>query len=98
LSKFTTDPDALVDFATRCEGYGHNMDTLVTKLQEAQVGRDAFGHIPWVGSRIYDAYDKHVAQCTQTTTAAASAVHSVSANTAITAANYLHADKGSKVK
>ena len=98
MTGFHVEPDALTAFAERCEGYGQQMDELSTQLQQARVGRDAFGHIPEVGSRIYTAYDQHVDQCTEAAASAASGIHSIAANVAITATGYEHSDKASNVK
>lgn len=98
MTGFTVDADALVAFAERCDGYATQMDTLVQRLHDARVGRDAFGHIPSVGSRIHTAYDQHVDHATQATTDAASALHAVSTNAALTAAHYLKAEKNSTIR
>ena len=98
MTGYRVQPEALTAFAQRCENYGDSMDALSKSLIEAQVGRDAFGHIPEVGSKIYDAYDKHVEQCKQAAAAAASSIHSVGANVAITSAHYEHAEHASTVK
>ena len=62
MAQFTVHPEALHAFADRADGYGDSLDTLATQVADARVGRDAFGHIPFVGSKIYDAYDEHVDQ------------------------------------
>lgn len=98
MAQFSVDPDALAHYAKRFEGYGSELDELLTTLSEARVGRDAFGHIPTVGSRIYSAYDDHVDKCTLATSSAASVAHSVAANLAGTAVQYLHAEESSTVK
>lgn len=98
MTGFHVEPEALTAFATRCEGYGEQMDALSKQLQEARVGRDAFGHIPSVGSRIYDAYDRHVDQCVEAAGSAASAIHGIAANTALTASTYEHGEKASTIK
>lgn len=97
MTGFHVEPEALTAFAKRCEGYGQQMDALSKQLHEARVGRDAFGHIPEVGSRIYTAYDKHVDQCTESAGEAASGIHSIAANIALTATSYEHSDKASNV-
>lgn len=98
MGGFTLDTDALVDFAKQCERHGGEMERLAQGLQQAHIGRDSFGHIPSVGSKIYQAYDEHVEQCEQAAVSAGSAVHSIAANVALTAATYLQAEQHSTIK
>lgn len=63
MSHLSVDPQALSDFAARCVEYGDEIDDLSTRLEEARVSSEAFGRIPWVASRINEAYSDHVDQC-----------------------------------
>lgn len=98
MTGFIVQIDALLDFAKKCEALGDQMDTLSKSLNDATVGRDAFGHIPMVGSRIYDAYDQHVDQCKETAASSASMIHSIGANVAITAGQYQQIEEENTVK
>ncbi len=92
MAGFTVDPDALTTFAQGCDDLGDSVGTLLKQLAAARVGRDSFGHIPSVGSRIYTAYDSHVEHCTDGLTEAEDALHSTAAKAALTALQYVHAD------
>lgn len=93
MAQFTVHPEALHAFAKRVDGYGDELDQLAASVREARVGRDAFGHIPMVGSRIYEAYDQHVDQAETATKQAGEAVHATAQNADKTATHYESAEQ-----
>jgi uncharacterized protein YukE len=86
-------PDALVEFASRCEGYGDEMEALSRSLAEAALNRDAFGHIPGVAERIYTAYDEHVEQCQDAVQSSSTTMAGIGLNVALTADQYRQAEE-----
>ncbi|MDT0202223.1 hypothetical protein [Nocardioides sp. AE5] len=53
-------PEALTAFADRAEELSESLDGHISRVEGARVGREAFGRMPFIGSRIHTAYDEHV--------------------------------------
>jgi hypothetical protein len=60
---FRVEPARLHEFAARSRRRQDAFGKLHTELAAAALDRDAFGHLPMVGGRIYEAYDEHLATC-----------------------------------
>lgn len=74
---FTVTPEVLERFAGTSDDRASDLNDLRTTMDEIRVGRDSFGHIPFLGSQIYDAYDEHVAACEELVTEAAGAMSAI---------------------
>jgi hypothetical protein len=90
---FTVDPDALEAFSRSALKHAETIGVLLAQLDGAKIGRDSFGHIPWVGSAIYDAYDEHVDACRSSIEATRDGIDSISAGVALSALGFLSSDK-----
>jgi hypothetical protein len=76
---FRVEPEGLEGFARTSLARQQAFGEVQATLAEAQIGRDSFGHIPMVGSRIYTAYDEHVEACTAGVASAAEGMASIGA-------------------
>ncbi len=92
LAEFYVDPPVLEQFASLSDGRKSQYDTLHTQLADAHIGSDSFGHIPMVGSRIYEAYDEHVQACTEGVQSAADSMAAIATALRGVVANYTGAD------
>lgn len=86
------EPDVLLAFTDRAEAIAESIDRLVTRLDEARVDSGAFGRMPFIGEKIYTAYDDHVRDTKQGITEAQSAVLGAGAAVAQCAAAWLQAE------
>jgi hypothetical protein len=78
---FMVDPPALENFADTSVRRGQAFDALRDQMRAMELPRDAFGYIPGVGGRVYDAYDEFthniadsLASCAETMTSISSVV------------------------
>lgn len=76
---FKVDPPVLESFAGTSDDRRAAYEALRQKMTDIRVNRDAFGHIPFLGSSIYDSYDEHVEACEEAVTSAATAMAAVAA-------------------
>jgi hypothetical protein len=76
---FKVEPPVLEAFAGTSDDRRAAYETLRRQMTDIRVNRDAFGHIPFLGSSIYDAYDEHVEACEEAVTSAATAMAAVAA-------------------
>jgi uncharacterized protein YukE len=60
VNGFEVNTDALRGYGMFADGRAEALRSRLQDLDQAQIGRDAFGHIPGIGARIYDAYDQHI--------------------------------------
>ncbi len=81
---FLVDPPALETFAASSVNRGQAFDGLRDQMRGMELARNAFGYIPGIGGRIYDAYDEFtrnvadsLASCAETMMSISSAVRSV---------------------
>lgn len=77
MTGFAADPPRLRAFARSTDSRAAAMQKLRATMDDIRVGRDAFGHIPMLGSSVYDAYDEHVTACEDAVSAAADALGAV---------------------
>jgi hypothetical protein len=65
---------ALETFARSSDNRRRDFDDVKTKAAQVRVGRESFGKIPGIGSRVYEAYDEHVRACEDGIASAAEAM------------------------
>lgn len=85
-------PEALIAFADSTEAIGESIDDFLARLDSARVARDAFGRMPFIGERIYTAYDEHVDETKLGCTQAQSALLGAGTAAATSAAEWLKAE------
>ena len=64
MADFKVDPPALEQFAGTSMNRQHDFDNLHSTIQGISVPRDAFGYVPGIGGRVFDAYQEFVHGCT----------------------------------
>jgi len=62
---------ALEQFAKTSDARSQQLAQYVQQARQLAVSPDAFGHIPFIGARIYQAYSEHVTQAEDGLSAAA---------------------------
>ncbi|MFI1991049.1 hypothetical protein [Actinoplanes sp. NPDC020271] len=72
------DLSAMFAFADRGIGRRDRTDQARNGLSAVNVPRDAFGYVPGVGGRVYDAYAEFVSDCSDVTDFASHALLSLS--------------------
>lgn len=72
--EFEVDPPALERFAGRSADRERQFTSLRSEMDAVHLDRDAFGHIPGIGDRIYSAYQEFVDGCESATTEMASSM------------------------
>lgn len=90
---FTVDPQVLETFAGTADGRAAGLRRIRETMDDISVGPDAFGHIPFLGSYIYDAYHDHVAACEEAVTEAAGAMSAVASGIRAVVAAYQEGDR-----
>lgn len=90
---FTVAPEVLERFAGTSDDRATDLTDLRTTMDEIRVGQDAFGHIPFLGSQIYDAYDEHVAACEELVTEAAGAMSAVASGIRAVVTEFVQGDR-----
>jgi hypothetical protein len=75
MADFKVDPPALEQFAGTSMNRQHDFDTLHSKIQGISVPRDAFGYVPGIGGRVFDAYQEFVHGCTDSIASAVRGVN-----------------------
>lgn len=93
MDGFRVDPPVLTSFATTSEGRADAFTELRGTMADIRVSEDGFGHIPFLGSEIYDAYDEHVTACEEAVTAAAGAMSAVAAGIRACVIEYLEGER-----
>jgi hypothetical protein len=79
VSDFKVEPPALEQFAGTSMNRRHDFDDLRNRIQGVEVPRDAFGYVPGIGGRVYDAYEEFVHGCTDSIASAAESMASIAA-------------------
>lgn len=88
MADFKVDPPALEQFAGTSMNRQHDFDTLHSKIQGISVPRDAFGYVPGIGGRVFDAYQEFVQGCTDSIASAAESMASIAS--AVRGVNYAY--------
>src|SRR4051794_9502 len=68
------DAPSLERFAVGSSDREQELTSLRGQMDAVHLGRDAFGHIPGIGAKIYGAYQEFVDGCESATTSMASAM------------------------
>src|SRR5919205_1181680 len=71
MDQFHVEPQYLEQFASTSMHRNQAFDTLRSQMTSVQVSRDAFGHIPGIGGRVYNAYEDFTHQTTDSLASAA---------------------------
>jgi hypothetical protein len=74
---FHVEPPALDRFAGTSAGREQDLAGLRGRMRNAEVPRDAFGYVPGIGGRVYEAYDEFVTGCTDSVSSAADSMGSI---------------------
>lgn len=90
---FTVEPAVLERFAGTSDDRATDLNNLRSEMDDIRVGRDAFGHIPFLGSHVYDAYDEHVAACEELVTEAAGAMSAVASGIRAVVTEFVTSDR-----
>lgn len=90
---FTVEPEILETFAGTSDGRASDLNGIRQAMGDIRVSPDGFGHIPFLGSSIYDAYDEHVSSCEEAVTEAAGAMSAVASGIRAVATAYLEGDR-----
>jgi hypothetical protein len=75
---FMVDPPALETFADTSVSRGQAFDGLRDQVRGMELPRDAFGYVPGVGGRVYDAYDEFTRNVADSLTSCAETMMSIS--------------------
>jgi hypothetical protein len=86
---FTVDPPVLEAFAATSDGRADTLSAVRESMSDIRVSSDGFGHIPFLGSQVYDAYDEHVDACEDAVTAAAGGMSAVAGGIRAVVVEYL---------
>jgi hypothetical protein len=89
MTTIKCDPPVLITFAQKAHGLGDQLGNLLSQMNQAKVGHEAFGRIPGIGPRIAKAYDEHVDSCVHGIEQAHTALEGVSSASGTTAALWL---------
>lgn len=92
MTGFSVEPERLETFARTSDARKTDFAELRGEMHQIRVGRDSFGHIPFIGSKIYEAYDEHVAACEEAVTSAMGAMSAVASGVRAVAAAYSGGD------
>lgn len=90
---FTVTPEVMERFAGTSDDRAGDLTDVRGRMDGIRVGRDAFGHIPFLGSQIYDAYDEHVAACEELVTEAAGAMSAVASGIRAVVTEFVEGDR-----
>lgn len=93
MSGFTVEPEVLETFAGTSDGRAADLSRIRQTMGDIRVSPDGFGHIPFLGSHIYDVYDEHVSSCEEAVTEAAGAMSAVASGIRAVVAAYLEGDR-----
>ena len=85
---------ALERFASRSSDRESEFVALRGRMDAVHLDRDAFGHIPGIGAKIYGAYQEFVDGCASTTTSMADAMGWLALGVRGTAQAYRSSDQG----
>lgn len=90
------EPDVLEDFARssdrRCGQYGQ----VRQQITQVRVGRESFGKIPWISSKVYNAYDEHVSGCEDGLNSAYAAMSAIAGGVRKVISSYEKSEEASK--
>jgi hypothetical protein len=89
---FEVQAQALEQFARTSDTRSQELQGYVEEATGLGVGPDAFGHIPFIGSRIYQAYENHVTESVSGLTTADAMLSFISLVVRGIAAQYQAAD------
>jgi hypothetical protein len=92
MTGFKVDPPRLEAFARTSEDRTTAYTTVRATMHDIRLGRDAFGHIPFLGNSIYQAYDEHVEACEEAVTSAATAMAAIASGIRAVVAAYQDGD------
>jgi len=79
LDQFQVEPTALETFASTAMSRNHAFDQLRTQMTGLELPRDAFGYIPGIGGRVYNAYEDFTHQTTDSLASAAESMAQIAA-------------------
>jgi 2-keto-3-deoxy-6-phosphogluconate aldolase len=83
---------ALGVFAKTSDHRRTDFDHAHTKANQIKVGRDSFGRIPGIGSKVHNAYNEHQQACSEGIGSAAEAMAAIAAGVRAVMLNYAGAE------
>jgi hypothetical protein len=86
------EPEALGIFARTSDHRRTDFDQARRRAEQIEIGRDSFGRIPGIGSRVYNAYKEHLHGCMEGIASAAEAMAAVAAGVRSVMLNYTGAE------
>lgn len=92
MTDLYVEPEALGAFAKTSDHRRSDFDAAHGEAERIKVGRDSFGKIPGIGSRVYHAYDEHRRSCADGIASAAEAMASIAAGVRAVMLNYTGAE------
>jgi hypothetical protein len=92
VAGFTVDPPQLETFAGTSDGRADDLSSIRESMSDIRVSSDGFGHIPFLGSEVYDAYNDHVSACEDAVTAASGGMSAVASGIRAVVLEYLEGE------
>jgi hypothetical protein len=89
---FDVHESALGQFAKTSDARSEQLQEYIKEAAQLAVSPDAFGHIPFIGPRIYQAYKNHVTETTDGLSAAAQVMEFTSLALLAAVTEYQHAE------
>lgn len=90
---FTVEPEVLETFAGTSDDRASDLSRIRQTMADIRVSPDGFGHIPFLGSHIYDVYDEHVSACEDAVTEAVGAMSAIASGIRAVVAAYVAGDR-----
>jgi hypothetical protein len=87
------EPPALERFAGTSIDRQQDLGDLHGRMEAVHLPRDAFGHIPGIGSRVYEAYDEFVNGCADSLSSAGESMASIAFAVRAVVQAYLGSDQ-----
>ncbi|NJC85775.1 hypothetical protein [Planosporangium mesophilum] len=96
MSEFYIEPHAVEGFAASTMSRQQEYGNLRSRMDGVHVPRDAFGYVPGIGGRIYEAYDEFVTGCADSISSASEALAEIAATVRGVVVAYTTSDQAAR--